>query len=174
MGTGLPATVGACLASGRRRTINVNGDGGFQLNIQELETVRRLDLPIKFFVLCNGGYASIMTTQRNYFEGRFAGSEPSSGLTLPDIVRVAEAYGIPTVDIAGHYHLRERVGAVLAHPGPVVCAVRTATDQPTAPRVSSVVRPDGFLTSRPMEDMSPLLPRDEFLSNMFVPPLEEA
>src|SRR5262249_27667929 len=75
MGTGLPGTIGACLASGRRRTICINGDGGFQLNIQELETVRRLGLPIKYFVLANGGYASIMATQRSYFQGRYTASE---------------------------------------------------------------------------------------------------
>ena len=99
MGTGLPGTIGGCLASGRRRTICVNGDGGFQLNIQELETVRRLNLPIKYFVLCNGGYASIMATQRNYFQGRYVGSEPSSQLTLPNVMRVAEAYGIATAHL---------------------------------------------------------------------------
>src|SRR6266568_431908 len=94
MGTGLPGAIGACLASGRKRTININGDGGFQLNIQELETVQRLNLPIKYFVLCNGGYGSIMATQRNYFQGRFTGSEPSSGVTFPDVTRIAEAYGL--------------------------------------------------------------------------------
>ena len=87
MGTGLPGTIGACLASGRRRTICVNGDGGFQLNIQELETVRRLNLPIKYFVLCNGGYASIIAMQRNHFQGRLVGSEPQSRLSFPDLAR---------------------------------------------------------------------------------------
>src|SRR4029077_8976281 len=69
MGTGLPGSLGACLASGRRRTICINGDGGFQLNIQDLEKGHRLNLPIKYFILCNGVYASIMTTQRSHFQG---------------------------------------------------------------------------------------------------------
>jgi acetolactate synthase I/II/III large subunit len=174
MGTGLPGTIGACLASGRKRTICVNGDGGFQLNIQDLETVRRLNLPIKYFVLSNGGYASIIATQRNFFQGRFTGSEPSSGLTLPDLVRVAEAYGIPAMEIADQSRLREGIRAALAHDGPIVCAVRTSPDQPTAPRVTSEMRPGGVMVSKPMEDMWPFLPREEFLSNMIVPPLEEA
>ena len=172
MGTGLPGSVGACLASGRRRTININGDGGFQLNVQELETVRRLNLPIRFFVLCNGGYGSIMATQRNYFDGRFVGSEPGSRLTLPDIEKVAAAYGLPAVRIRSHSDLRARVREVLAHDGPVVCAVDTPADQPTAPRVTSKVEPDGSIVSRPMEDMWPFLSREELLSNMIVPPGE--
>jgi acetolactate synthase I/II/III large subunit len=173
MGTGLPASIGACLASGRKRTICVNGDGGFQLNVQELETVRRLNLPIKFFVLCNGGYASIMGTQQNYFQGRFTGSEPSSHLTLPDIIRVADAYGITTARLHNHSDIRNQVRAVLSAPGPMVCAVDVSPNERTLPRVTSTVRPDGSIVSKPMEDMSPFLSREEFLANMIVPPVEE-
>lgn len=172
MGTGLPGAIGACLASGRRRTININGDGGFQLNVQELETVRRLNLPIKFFVLVNGGYASIIATQRNYFESRLVGSDPASGLTLPDIEKVAAAYGLPTAHIHNHAELREGVRRVLASEGPILCAVDIPADQPTAPRVTSSIRADGVIVSKPMEDMWPFLDRDEFRSNMIVPPLE--
>jgi acetolactate synthase-1/2/3 large subunit len=174
MGTGLPGSIGACLASGRRRTVCINGDGGFQLNIQDLETVRRLNLPVKYFVLCNGGYASIMTTQRTHFEGRYVASEPSSALTLPDIVKVAAAYGIRTAVIHSHQELRDGVQGVLSDDGPVVCAVSVSPEQATAPRATSSLRPDGSLVSRPMEDMWPLLSREEFLSNMIVPPLEES
>jgi acetolactate synthase-1/2/3 large subunit len=173
MGTGLPGSLGACLASGRRRTICVNGDGGFQLNIQDLETVRRLNLPIKYFILCNGAYASIMTTQRSHFQGRYVASEPSSALTLPDIVKVAAAYGIRTAEIRNHTDLREGVRQVLSQDGPVVCAVSVSPEQATAPRVTSALRPDGSIVSKPMEDMWPFLDRDEFLANMIVAPLEE-
>jgi acetolactate synthase I/II/III large subunit len=172
MGTGLPASIGACIASGRRRTICVNGDGGFQLNIQELETVRRLNLPIKYFVLCNGGYASIMATQRNHFQGRFTASEPSSGLTLPDITRVAAAYGLPVARIHDHSDIRNQVRAVLSTPGPVVCAVDVSADERTAPRVTSMVLPNGAIVSKPMEDMWPFLDPEEFRANMIVPPPE--
>ena len=173
MGTGLPAAIGACLASGRRRTVCVNGDGGFQLNIQELETVRRLNLPIKFFILCNGAYRSIVSTQQNYFQGRLTGCDPSSGVTLPDIIRVAAAYGLPIHQIHDHNDIRNQVRAVLERPGPVVCAVDVAPDERTAPRVTSMTRADGSIVSKPMEDMWPFLGRDEFHSNMIVPPLPE-
>ena len=173
MGTGLPGSIGTCLASGRRRTICVNGDGGFQLNIQDLETVRRLNLPIKYFILCNGSYASIMATQRNYFEGRMVGSDPSSHLTLPDIRKVAEAYSIESCQIQDHTNIRHRVQVVLNRPGPVVCAVNVSSNQVTAPRATSSLRPDGTIVSLPMEDMAPRLPRDVFASEMIISPLED-
>ena len=173
MGTGLPGAIGTCIASGKRRTICVNGDGGFQLNIQDLETVRRLQLPIKYFILCNGTYASIVGMQRNHFKGRLVGSDPSSHLTLPDLRKVAEAYGIKTMEISDHTHIRDEVAAVLAYDGPVVCAVNVSSDQPTLPRATASTRADGTIVSLPMEDMAPLLPREEFLANMIIPPLEE-
>jgi acetolactate synthase-1/2/3 large subunit len=122
MGYDIPQSIGACLASGRR-TICVVGDGGFQLNIQELETVQRLGLPVKFFYLNNGGYASIRSTQRKYFEGRFVASDPASGLTLPDISRVAEAYLIRSNRVEGPGELEERVREALDAPGPFICEV---------------------------------------------------
>jgi acetolactate synthase I/II/III large subunit len=173
MGTGLPGTIGTCLASGRRRTICVNGDGGFQLNIQDLETVRRLNLPIKYFILCNGNYASIITSQKTHFQGRLVGSDPSSHLTLPDIRRIAEAYGIANCEIRNHDGIREKVREVLESPGPVICAVNVSSDQVTAPRATSMIKPDGSIVSLPMEDMAPRLPREEFRAEMMIPPLED-
>ena len=165
MGTGLPGALGACVASGRR-TICLNGDGGFQLNIQELETIHRLGLPIKLFVLDNGGYASIMAMQRAHFEGRYVASECSSGLTFPNLLEVARAYQLATEQIQTQGELREGVRRVLEQPGPVICVVRTDPAQPTAPRVASSVREDGVIVSNPMEDMSPPLNREEFQANM--------
>ena len=173
MGTGLPGTIGTCLASGRRRTICVNGDGGFQLNIQDLETVRRLNLPIKFFILCNGAYGSIIAAQRNHFNGRLVGSDNSSNLTLPNVMKVAEAYGIKAMEIRNQRNIREDVAAVLAYPGPVVCAVHVSPEQVTLPRATTLTRADGSVTSLPMEDMAPQLPREEFHANMIIPLLEE-
>jgi acetolactate synthase I/II/III large subunit len=173
MGTGLPGSIGTCLASGGKRTICMNGDGGFQLNIQELETVHRLKLPIKYFILCNGTYASIMSTQKNYFEARMVGSDPSSRMTLPDIQRVAEAYGISSCEIRDHRNIREQVRGVLDRKGPIVCAVHVSSDQPILPRATSSARPDGSIVSLPMEDLAPRLPRDVFHAEMIIPPLEE-
>ena len=173
MGFGVPAALGACVASGGRRTICIEGDGGFQMNLQELEAVRRLNLPIKFFVLNNGGYASIAATQRNYFDSRFVGCGPSSGLTLPDTCKIAVAYGLAATEISGPADVRERVRWVLERPGPVVCGVKISSKQATAPRVTSKQRADGTMVTAPMEDMWPFLDRQEFQANMLIPSVQE-
>lgn len=172
MGNGLPGVIGACVANGRRRTISIDGDGGLQLNIQELETARRLQLPIKLFVLNNDGYASIRTSQSRYF-GRLAGADATSGVTLPPLQGVVEAYGLPYARIDTDRGLVERVRGLLDAPGPIVVDVMTPREEPRAPSLSSMRRPDGSMVSKPLEDLWPFLPREEFLSNMIVPAIEE-
>ncbi len=173
MGFGIAAALGACIASGKKRTVSIDGDGGFQMNSQELETVRRLNLPIKFFVLNNDGYGSIRATQRSYFQNRFVGSHPASGLTLPNALKLGQAYGIRTARIADHSQLREVIRQVLQTEGPVLCEVMISPDQFTSPKVASMQRADGSMVSKPLEDMWPFLDRDEFHANMIVAPLEE-
>jgi acetolactate synthase-1/2/3 large subunit len=172
MGYGLPATIGGCLGAGSKRTISVDGDGGFVMNIQELEVVRRLALPIKYFVLNNNGYASIRASQSGYFKATI-GCDPDSGLTLPDIGRVAAAFGIPTRTIRDQSRLLEEIREVLALDGPVVCEVMVQPDQPIGPRVSSRIRADGSMVSTPLEDLFPFLERAELASNMMIPLIEE-
>lgn len=161
MGFGLPASIGACLASGRSRTILVDGDGGFQLNIQELATLRRLGLPVKVFVIDNNGYGSIRSSQRRHFGGHLVGADASSGLQLPDLVRVAEAYGIRTARAANHAVLHDVLVEVLQGDDPVICVVAGDEDEVAEPRVTSRVLPDGSMQSPPLEDLSPLLPDEE-------------
>jgi acetolactate synthase-1/2/3 large subunit len=173
MGFGLPHTLGACLASGRRRTVCVNGDGGIQLNIQDLETVRRLNLPIKYFILNNRGYASMRATHRNYFQGRLVASDASSGLTLPDMRRIADAYGIRNNRIANHTELEDRIAEALATDGPFLSEVMVDPEEQTAPKVKSVLGSDGRMISKPLEDLAPFLDRKEFLANMLVPPMPD-
>ena len=172
MGFGQAAAIGACLASGRRPTICVDGDGGFQLNIQELETIKYLDLPIKFFIMNNNGYASIRGSQLNYF-GRLTGADATSGMSLPDVVSVAKSFGLESLRIETGVNLREQVRAALAMSGPVVCDVMIIPDEPRIPRIASRQRKDGTMVSTPLEDMSPFLDRKEFLENMIIPPLKD-
>ena len=172
MGNGLPGLIGACIANGRRRTISVDGDGGLQLNIQELETARRLQLPIKLFVLNNDGYASIRTSQSRYF-GRLAGADATSGVTLPPLQGVVEAYGLPYARIDTDRGLVERVRELIEAPGPIVVEIMTPREEPRGPSLSSMRKEDGSMVSKPLEDLWPFLPREEFLANMIIPPLEE-
>jgi acetolactate synthase-1/2/3 large subunit len=172
MGYGLPAAIGACIAGGRHETICVDGDGGIQMNIQELATVQRLGLPIKFFILNNDGYSSIRTSQKRWF-GRLTGADATSGLTLPDISKVAIAYGLPTARIENQRNLRSQIRAVLDTPGPVVCDVISIPDEARMPSLASAQRADGSLFSKPLEDLWPFLDREEFLANMIISPIQE-
>jgi acetolactate synthase I/II/III large subunit len=173
MGYALPMSIAVSLAAGRKQTICVDGDGGFQFNIQELETVARLRLPIKYFVLNNDGYASIRASQANYFGKASIGCDDSTGLTVPNLARVAAAYQIQSALIEDQRDLRAAVRRVLDTPGPVVCDVRVIPDESRAPRLSSVQKPDGSMVSRPLEDLFPFLEREEFLANMIVKPLSD-
>jgi acetolactate synthase-1/2/3 large subunit len=172
MGFGLPAAIGACLAADGRRTICVDGDGGFLLNIQELETLRRLNLPIKFFILNNEGYASIRAMQTRYF-GQRMGSDATSGMTLPNLIKVASAYDLTACQIVDQTDLRAQVKKVIDLPGPVICDVLMKPDEPRAPSLSSMQNAKGVMVSKPLEDLWPFLERDEFIANMIIPPLKE-
>ena len=173
MGCALPNSIGVCIAGGRRRTICVDGDGGFMFNIQELATVRHHNLPIKFFILNNDGYASIRASQANFFGSSLLGCDESTGLLVPDLCKVAASFGLQTARILSQENLREQVRSVLETPGPVVCDVHVIPDEVRGPRLSSMQRPDGSLFSKPLEDLWPFLDREEFLANMIIPALEE-
>lgn len=171
MGLGIPAAIGAAVAGGKR-TVCVDGDGGFQMNIQELATVARLGLPIKFFVINNQGYASIRTSQNGYFK-RLVAADHTSGLNLPDLGKVAAAYEVPFARIADKSTLRSQIQEALASAGPVVCEVVVAPDEERIPRASSYQKPDGSMASKPLEDLFPFLEREEFLANMLIPPIDD-
>lgn len=170
MGHDLPAAVGAAVARGGKRVICLAGDGSLQLNIQELQTVFHHQLPIKLFVLNNNGYLSIRLTQTNFF-GNLVGEGPGSGVSFPDIVKVAAAYGLPAVRLDGA-DFAARLGDLLALPGPVICDVLLDPQQPFEPKTSSRQLPDGRMVSAPLEDMFPFLERAELLSNLQIPPQE--
>ena len=165
MGFGPSAAIGASLAADGRRVVCVDGDGGFQFNVQELETIRRSGLPVKLFVINNGGYASIRQSQSHHF-GRLAGADDSSDMTLPDIRRVARAYGLSAFRTASPRTVRSVVRRALVSAGPSVCEVVVAPDEERMPRVQSQVLPDGSVVSKPLEDMWPYLDREEFAANM--------
>lgn len=173
MGYGLPSAIGACLAGGGKRTVGVNGDGGFMMNIQELQTIARLGLPIKIFVLCNGGYGAINATQTNLFGGHFVACNPSSGLTLPSVARIAEAYGLKAAVISENGQLDEKVREALEADGPVICEVRTPLDLTAVPKQVSYKRKDGQMESKPLEYMNPSLSEEEMRENMIIPLFQE-
>lgn len=157
MGFGLPYAIGACLANGRRRTVLINGDGAFQLNIQELETLVRLKIPVKIFIWSNGGYASIRSMQNNNFAGHQVASGVSSGLSMPDIRRVAEAYGIHTMRIENNTELPEKMKEIFMDDELLLCEVNIAEDDVVSPRTKTFIREDGTMESAKLENMWPMI-----------------
>lgn len=169
MGYGLPSAIGACLASGGRRTVGVNGDGGFAMNIQELQTIARMQLPVKIFVLSNRGYGAIRATQTNLFRGHLVACTEESDLSLPSAAKIARAYGLKTVVIKDHEELENKVLQVLHSAGPVICEVLTPIELTALPKQISYKREDGQMESLPLEYMNPPLEEDEMRKNMIVP-----
>lgn len=161
MGYDIPACVGTCIASGNRRTVCVTGDGSAAMNMQELEVIRRRNLPVKLFVADNKGYSMIYGSQNGNFQGRLTGCTEESGLTLPDMKKIAEAFGIKGMHIENEEHLVEQIEAVLDYDGPVVCTVNADITQKIVPKQANYMKEDGQMASRPLEDMAPLLDRVE-------------
>jgi len=166
MGFGLPYSIGAAIANPGKRTILINGDGAFQLNIQELETLTRLNLPIKIFIFDNNGYSSIMATQKNMFGGFYVGSEPGSGLTLPRLAAQAKAYNIRYEEADSHKTLKNVIAKTLTGTDPVICRIKVEDTHITMPKVQAMQLPDGGMKSKPLEDMFPYLSKEELAKNM--------
>lgn len=160
------AAIGACVAAGPKRTIVVTGDGSLQMNLQELATIKQNRLPIKLFIINNGGYLLIRHTQKTHMEGRLMGESPKTGLWCPDSLKIAKAYGIYAVEINNASQLDTKIKEVLSHPGPVICDVKSSKWQLIIPRISSSKQKDGSMVSRPYEDLFPFLPPDELAQNM--------
>ncbi len=174
MGYGLPAAIGACLGNGEKPMIAIESDGSFQLNIQELATVVSLELPICIFIMNNGGYASIRTTQRNYFESRYVGSGPDSGLFIPSVRDIAGAYGLTYFEVCKLETMDEKISEALEQRRPCIVEVQLASDEVLEPKCAAVPSSDGNITSMPLEDMTPLLTLEQLRSEMLIELTEES
>lgn len=166
MGYDLPASIGSCIASNKKRTVCITGDGSIAMNMQELEVLKRLNLPVKIFVVDNNGYGMIYGSQNGNFKGHLTGCTKESGLTLPDMKRIAEAFGIRGMHIDNEEELHNKVVEALEYDGPVICTVKADITQKILPKQTNYMREDGQMASRPLEDMTPLLDRDEFENNL--------
>jgi len=167
MGYDLPAAIGAAIARDNERIVCIAGDGSIQMNIQELQTIVHHNLPIKIFVLDNQGYLSIRLTQGNFFK-HFIGESSQSGVSFPDYVKLAQAYGLAAFSISKE-PLQEQIDAVLSFDGPALCQVHLDPSQAFEPKLSSRQLADGKMVSASLEDMYPFIDREELRENMLVP-----
>ena len=166
MGTGLPSAIGACIAAGKKRTILGEGDGSLQHNIQELALLREYELPIKIFIDSNNGYRQIYTMQQTHFAGRLAGCTPESGVGMPDLRSIAEAYGLDYYEIARADETEEIVRRALADDEPAIINMISSPAVEFVPIIKSRIGADGKMISSKLEDLYPFLPEEEQARNM--------
>jgi acetolactate synthase-1/2/3 large subunit len=167
MGYALPASIGAALA-GNQDVICIDGDGSLQMNLQELQTIKHYNLPIKIFLLNNQGYRSIEQTQTAFFKGDFIGCNKESGVSFPEYSKLADLYDIRFFKISSTDKMEHVINSVLAYTGAVLCEVVLNREYIFSPKLSSEKKADGSIVSKPLEDLCPFLERDEFYSNMII------
>lgn len=165
MGYGFPAALGCAVAKKGKRVICIDGDGSFQMNIQELQTVVYHNLNMKIIILNNNGYHSIRQTQTNLFRGPLVGVSDDNGISFPDLERIAYAYQLPFVRVMTESRMKEALSDVLRTDGPVLCEVVVDEKQNFEPKLSSKVLPDGSIVSPDIDDMFPFLTRKEYQEN---------
>lgn len=163
MGWALPASIGASLAKHDSQVTCVVGDGSILMNIQELATIVRYNLPVKILVLDNNGYSMIRQTQDQWLQSQYLASSHEGGLPTVDFVRVAQSFGIDSFEMDKNADLRPGLQRVRDNRGPLLCNVKISEDHRVVPQVKY---------GRPNEDAEPLLPREEFFRNMLVKPLQ--
>ena len=165
MGYALPAAIGASFALGKKPVVCIDGDGGFQPNIQELQTVKHYNVPLKIFIMNNRSMGIIKQFQDLYFDARHYATTEEHGYSARDFAAVATAYGIEAITIRTCGEMEDGIQRALAAAGPVLCNVLINENQQLNPKLEF---------GRPLEDMAPYLERQEFFANMIVEPLAES
>ena len=167
MGWGLPAAVGACYASKKRRVICLTGEGGLQMNIQELATVMHNKLPIKIFIYNNGGYLTIKQTQQLGFNNRIMGSNSKTGISFPDYKIIAQSHKIKYMKIENNKNLRNKINKALIGNKPMICELMLDHNQEQMPKAINKRISGGKTVPTKFEDMYPFLSKKELDSNNY-------
>ncbi len=162
MGYDLPAAIGACFANNKKRVICLAGDGSIMMNLQELQTIIHYNLPIKLFVLNNGGYISIQQTQNNFFEGRMTACTENSGVSMPEFTELGKAFGFKTIRIEKLDNLEAQIENALTSQGPILCEVMLSPNYIFAPKLSAKKLEDGTMVSPTLEDLYPFVDIEKF------------
>ena len=157
MGYSVAASIGASLGSPKSNIVAIIGDGSMPMNVQELENIKSLNLPIKVFILNNKGYGMIKQTIDTWMKSVYVGCDPASGLSLPDSLKIANSYGIKGVKIVNQKNIKNQIMKILKIKGPVICDVQLNPNQQIIPKVKS---------GRPLYDMLPALDEEEIQSNI--------
>ncbi len=165
MGYAFSATFGAYYGKSKKvkNVVCTIGDGGMQVNLQELQTLKMYNIPLKVFIINNNSYGIIKQYQDIYLNSRYVNSAPGMGYTVPNFVKVAKSFGLHTETIKNLKEAKAKIKRVLKYKGPVICDVSTLEETVLIPRL-------GWNTG--IEDQFPLLPREEFNDNLLIEPLD--
>jgi len=166
MGFELPASIGSIIAEKEKIVIPIMGEGSFQLNIQELQTIIQYKLPIKILIFNNASYGAIEITQSNFFNAKF-GVDLSSGISFPDTQKIANAYSIKYISAVKEEELENSINEFLNYKDTIILEIFCCI-QGRYPRMSAIKNDDGTFTNRPFEDMDPFMDREEFKKEMIV------
>jgi acetolactate synthase-1/2/3 large subunit len=172
MGFTLPCSIGASIKKPESNIIGVTGDGSFQMNIQELQTIVSYNLNIKTFVLNNGGYLSIRNTIDKFFDGRHLGTDKHTGLDFPDLEKISIAYGIKFYRLKTLDDINRLLDEILNQTGPVLIEVICPFKQEIIPTLSSKENKNGVLVSQPLDNMYPFLDTSEYENEMINKPFK--
>lgn len=173
MGFSLPAAIGISYANKGAPVIGITGDGSFQMNIQELQVLWENKPNVKIIIFNNNGYLSIKTTQKKFFNERYAGTGAGYGLSNPDFGKIVRAYGLNYLKAESPSELYKKMGLLFSDNQPCIFEVICPEWQEVIPNVSALKKADGSMVSKPIEDMYPFLERDEFFNQMIVTPAKE-
>jgi acetolactate synthase-1/2/3 large subunit len=166
MGSELTAAIGAIIAEKDKLVVPILGEGSFQLNIQELQTIVHHKFPIKILLMNNNSYGANVITQNLYFKNKY-GSDNSSGVSFPDSKKIANAYGIEYLCAKKNEELEDIFIRFINSDKPIICEIFSCIQQRT-PKLSTIKNDDGTFNSRPFEDMEPFMDRDEFKEEMII------
>ncbi|MDG2252180.1 MAG: thiamine pyrophosphate-binding protein [Methylophilaceae bacterium] len=174
MGYGIPALIGSSAATKKKNIFAIESDGSLMMNIQELATLKSLDRIVKIIIMNNNGYASIRNTQNNYFKGRSIATDSSSQLNIPPIKDLAKAFNIKSIQINRIEELEKKLKLIVDFKESIICEVMLKKDDILWPKSAAIPQKNGSMISMPLEDMSPLLSREELKQQMIYPLSKES
>ncbi len=160
MGADLPEAIGAAISSGKQ-IICVTGDGSIMMNLQELQTIKHYDLPVKVIVFSNDGYNAIRQTCKNFFNGTIIGCTKETGVSFPEFQDVARTFGMDYMICHKNSELDEALRDFFNRKGRVLLEIEERLDDPVTPKVSSRMNEDGSFTTPSLEDMAPFISKEE-------------
>ena len=166
MGFGLPGAIGASIASKKGSVLCVNGDGAMMFNLQELQTIKYHNLPIKIIIFSNDGYLSIKHTQKNSYKNKYIGVDKKSGLSCPDFIKIGKSFGIKSISIKNWNEFDLKFRKFYKSKGPGICELFMPANQPFVPRQSNKIDKKNNIYSLPIHNQTPFL--DEKIIKKFM------